>query len=159
MTLPASNDVHFSVNGSNSAFSFLSFPYSVSSLVSNASVVMNLILSVELLGLLHSVLIDPTCKVPSSHSCSIGTEVSKTSPSPAAPLQPVVQPTFHLLQCYRVLRDDCFAERLGAEICHVLLSILRTLNIVGPDIILYPQVCHICVFPNDRFLVCRERVR
>ena len=57
-----------------------------------------------------------------------------------------------------VLRDNFFAEHLGAEICHVLLTLDSAHpQSFGSDFILSHKYANPCV-SNDQFLVCGECV-
>ena len=47
-----------------------------------------------------------------------------------------------------LLRDDCFAECLRAEICNVPLDS----QYLGSDFVLYPQICRIHVFKRPMTL-------
>ena len=61
-------------------------------------------------------------------------------------------------QCDGALRNYRFAEWLGAEICHVLLTLDSAYNQhLGPDPNLYPRICHIHVFQKRR-ITCMWRM-
>ena len=77
----------------------------------------------------------------------------KTSPRPAAHPEPLPHSCKAHPEVHGVPRDHCFAERLAANICHVVLTLDSAHpQSLGPDLVLNTLICQIYVFQTTNSL-------